>query len=166
MGNSIRPWLTPYHWKKGETGNPAGRRASFINVAVHVWHLTRNGAELVALLLAIARGEAIPMPGRNGNRPPQPQRPNLNQRIQVAQLLLDRGWGKPQRLIELLDDKSPEETHKQNLAMLSTLSDEELAQLRVLLVTARDRAQRAGTLGPSPEPTPRDDSPPASPARD
>jgi hypothetical protein len=109
MANRTRPWLVPIQWQPGQTGNPHGRGVSFISLAAHVRHITQNGRELVDLLLAIVRGESIPLPGRNGNRPPKPQRPNLSQRMQAAELLLDRGWGRAPQVIEFLGDASPEQ---------------------------------------------------------
>jgi hypothetical protein len=141
-----RPWLRP--WQPGQSGNPAGRPPSFLDLAVQVRHLTHNGTELVHLLLAIARGDAIPLPGRNGNRALHPQRPNLNQRMQAAQLLLDRGWGRAKEVIELLGDATPEQQQQMRRALLESLTDDERTQLRALLQRALARTMTAPPEAP------------------
>jgi DNA-binding MarR family transcriptional regulator len=146
---SDRPWLRP--WKPGESGNPAGRVPSFLDLAVQVRQITGNGRELVDLLLAIVRGEAIDLPSRNGDRAPHPQRPNLNQRMQAAQLLLDRGWGRAKEVIELLGDATPEQQQQMRRALLESLTDDERTQLRALLQRALARTM---TAPPAPPPAP------------
>jgi hypothetical protein len=52
-------------------------------------------------------------------------------------------------IIELGGEGSEDERRKQGVAMLRQLSVEERAQLRTLLETARERAERAGEIPPS-----------------
>ena len=94
-GNTTRPRsrLAP-PWKPGQTGNPYGRGVSFISLAARVRHATRDGDEIVSLFLEVFRGEPIAMPGG------RTQRPTLEQRLQAAAWLCDRGWGRAREIIE------------------------------------------------------------------
>ena len=127
------PGAVPWTWKPGQSGNAAGRPPSFLDLAVSVRRITNNGTELVELLLAIARGEAITVPGRNGDRALRPQRPNLTQRMQAAQALLDRGFGKPKEVLELVGDTSAGPERQARRARLLAMTAEERAELHDLL---------------------------------
>jgi hypothetical protein len=59
-------------------------------------------------------------------------RPTLDQRIDAAAWLADRGWGKAKETIELTGEASP----AQRLELLKRLSEDERAQLRGLLQRA------------------------------
>jgi hypothetical protein len=141
------PNLRP--WRVGESGNPAGRSISLVNLALEVRRATRGGRELVELQLAIARGEEILVPGRARG-----QRPNLDQRMAACAWLADRGWGKAREVIELAGEASP----SQRLELLRRLSDSEREQLRGLLTRALEResatsvTEPAAALGPGPAP--------------
>jgi hypothetical protein len=63
---------------------PAGRPLSCLTLAAQVRHLTRDGAELVGFLLAVTRGETLPVPGG------PPQQPSRRQRMYAARGLLER----------------------------------------------------------------------------
>jgi hypothetical protein len=133
-----RPWLKP--WRPGETGNPAGSQAPLRSFAAHIRHQTGFGTEIAAFYLAIMRGEPIKMPakvikrGRNGKKTIAVQyiRPTLDQRIDAAAWLADRGWGKAKETIELTGEASP----AQRLELLRRLSETEREQLRGLLQRA------------------------------
>jgi DNA-binding MarR family transcriptional regulator len=130
-GNTGRfPNLRPA-WKPGQSGNLDGRSISLVNLAMQVRRLTRGGAELIELHLAIARGELIPVAGRA-----QGQRPNLDQRMQAAEWLASRGWGKAKEVIELAGEASP----AQRLELLRRLSAEDRDQLRAILTRALNGA--------------------------
>jgi hypothetical protein len=97
------------------------------------------------------RGEPVRFPqkvirkGKNGRKIAQLYvRPTLDQRIDAAAWLADRGWGKAKETIELTGEASP----AQRLELLRRLSDEDRAQLRGLL----QRALEAKTTQPSEEP--------------
>jgi hypothetical protein len=141
-----RPWLRP--WQPGQSGNPAGRPLSFLDLALQVRQITRNGTELAQFLLAVMHGEAIRVPGRNGDRALAAQRPTLNHRLQAAQLLLDRGWGRAPQVIELLGDATPEQQQQMRRALLESLTDDERTQLRALLQRALARTMTAPPEAP------------------
>ena len=130
----------PAHWfKPGQTGNPYGNTAPLRSFAAHIRHQTGMGREIAAFYLAIMRGEPIKMPGkilrrgRNGRKLLVSYvRPTLDQRIDAAAWLADRGWGKAKETIELTGEASP----AQRLELLRRLSEPEREQLRGLLQRA------------------------------
>ncbi|HJY45278.1 MAG TPA: hypothetical protein VJ301_11700 [Propionibacteriaceae bacterium] len=85
------------------------------------------GAELAGFFFRIMRGEAIPLKNRR-----MPHVPTLDQRINAAAWLADRGWGKAKETIELTGEASPQE----RVEILRRLSEDERAQLRALLSRA------------------------------
>jgi DNA-binding MarR family transcriptional regulator len=146
VGGRSRTWIKP-----GQVLNPHGNTAPLRSLAAHIRQETGYGRELVALLLAVSRGELIKMPGKRITRRKNGRmvsssyiRPTLDQRIDAAARLLDRGWGKAKEIIELTGEASP----AQRLELLRRLSDEDRAQLRGLL----QRALEAKTTQPSEEP--------------
>jgi hypothetical protein len=101
--------------------------------------------------LAIVRGELIKNPGKviskrkNGRKVLVSYvRPTLDQRMQAAAWLADRGWGKAKETIELTGEASP----AQRLELLKRLSDEERAQLRGLLQRALEAQPQASSIPP------------------
>jgi hypothetical protein len=104
---------------------------------------TKGGDELVALQLAIARGEEIPVPGRARG-----QRPTRDQRQQAIEWLANRGWGKVKEYVEL----SGEATPSQRLELLRRLSDEDRNQLREILARALNGASAPGSDAPDDAP--------------
>ena len=85
------------------------------------------------LYLEVMRGNPVKMPGRvikkgkNGRKISVLYvRPTLDQRLDAAAWLADRGWGKAKETIELTGEASP----AQRLELLRRLSDEDRAQLR------------------------------------
>jgi len=131
----------PAHWfKPGNNANPYGNTAPLRSFAAHIRQETGFGREIAAFYLAIMRGEPIKMPeklirrGRNGRKLIATAyiRPTLDQRIDAAAWLADRGWGKAKETIELTGEASP----AQRLELLRRLSEPERDQLRALLQRA------------------------------
>jgi hypothetical protein len=151
--------VEPHHyqylqkWKPGVSGNPLGAGVSKMKLAVEIRQISKNGREMVDFLFNVMRGLLLPMPvknGPNGRGSGKPPRPSPELRVRAAEILLDRAFGKAKEIIELVGEGSEDERRRQNIAMLKQLSVEEQEQLRTLLKTARERAERAGEIPPSP----------------
>jgi len=69
------PWLEPYRWRPGETGNRGGRLGK---LAQRVRQATRDGQDLVTFLVDVMNDA--------GER--------TRDRLHAAEMLLSRGWGK------------------------------------------------------------------------
>ena len=97
------------------------------------------------------------MPGRNGHRALTPQRPTLTQRLQAAQALLDRGFGRPKEVLEFVGDTTPEHERQARRARMQAMTDEERAELHTLITRASAlMAPREWTPAPeieAPDPT-------------
>jgi hypothetical protein len=85
------------------------------------------------------RGEPIKCPGTSRKRlKNEPKlkdlwvRPTLEHRMQAAEWLANRGWGKAKETIELTGEASP----AQRLELLRRLSEPERHQLRAILARA------------------------------
>jgi hypothetical protein len=142
--------LAPYQYRPGQSGNVGGIGVNKIKLAVQIRKISKNGREMVDFLFAVMRGEPLPLPGKHGrNGPGRPPRPSPELRVKAAEILLDRAYGKAKEILELGGEGSEDERRKQGVAMLRQLSVEERAQLRTLLETARERAERAGEIPPS-----------------
>jgi hypothetical protein len=85
------------------------------------------GRELVEFHLAVLRGQAISRPGS-----PKPHRATLDQRLQAAEWLASRGWGRAREIIEMVGETTPE----RRFELLKRLSDREREALRALLAKA------------------------------
>jgi hypothetical protein len=140
-----------FWFKPGQSGNPNGFTGPLRSLASQIRAQTGNGSEIAALYLEIMRGNPVRMPGRTIKKGKNGRkisvlyvRPTLDQRIDAAAWLADRGWGKAKETIELTGEASP----AQRLELLRRLSDEDRAQLRGLL----QRALEAKTTQPSEEP--------------
>jgi hypothetical protein len=132
-GGRITPWVP------GQAGNPLGSTAPLRSLAAEIRRQTGYGRELAALYLAIMRGEPIKCPGTNRkslkNSPKLKDlwvRPTLEHRMQAAEWLANRGWGKAKETIELTGEASP----AQRLELLRRLSEPERHQLRAILARA------------------------------
>jgi hypothetical protein len=108
-----------------------GRSISLVNLALEVRRARRGGRELVELHLVIARGELISVAAAH-----RASARNLDQRMQAAEWLASRGWGKAKEVIELAGEASP----AQRLELLRRLSDEDRDQLRAILTRALNGA--------------------------
>ena len=89
-------------WPPGQSGNPAGRRKSLCEV---IRKQTRDGAEIIAFMVGILRGEPYQYPGL----PPGPHKgvaflPTPGERLEAAQWLADRAWGKAPQVVEATVD--------------------------------------------------------------
>jgi hypothetical protein len=126
-------------WVPGQRGNPRGAAAPLVSLAAEIRRQTGSGRELAALYLAIMRGEPIKCPGTNRKSPKNAPklkdlwvRPTLEHRMQAAEWLANRGWGKAKETIELTGEASP----AQRLELLRRLSEPERLQLRAILARA------------------------------
>jgi hypothetical protein len=54
---TIPPWLIPYQFKPGQSGNPKGPQ---VGIANEIKRMTGGGMELIHVLVRIMRGERIP----------------------------------------------------------------------------------------------------------
>jgi hypothetical protein len=89
--------------------------------------ITNNGQELVAFFASVMRGEPIVRPGH------APQLPRLEVRVQAAEWLADRGFGKARELIEVTGEVA---SSADRVRALARLSDEDRATLRAILARA------------------------------
>jgi hypothetical protein len=132
-------------WKPGVSGNPFGAGRYKLQLAAQIRQISHDGREMVDLLFSVIRGEALPLPGkngRNGRGNGKPPRPSPELRVRAAEILLDRAFGKAKEILELEGEGSEDEQRRRGRAMIAQLSVEERAQLRTLLETARERAER------------------------
>jgi hypothetical protein len=144
-GRSVS-WIKP-----GQVLNPYGNTSPLRSLAAQIRRETGYGNEIAQFYLKILRGEPVRFPEKRITRRKNGRkitsmyvRPTLDQRIDAAAWLADRGWGKAKETIELTGEASP----AQRLELLRRLSDEDRAQLRGLL----QRALEAKTPQPSEEP--------------
>jgi hypothetical protein len=123
--------LTPWQWTHGQSGNPRGSPPSALRLAGLARASTNNGHELVAFFVSVMRGEPIVRPGH------APQLPRLEVRVQAAEWLADRGFGRARELVEVIGDAaSRADKERANVRALARLSDEDRATLRAILTRA------------------------------
>lgn len=72
-------------FQPGQSGNPSGRRRADFTLAAYVREKTRDGRDLVDFLLSIVAN------GRAASKV----------RVQAAEILMDRGFGRPVQQTEL-----------------------------------------------------------------
>ena len=82
----------------GRSGNPGGRKKSLAEV---VRRQTKDGAEIVQFMVAVMRGQEYEYPGL----PPGPHKgvaflPTPQERLEAAQWLADRAFGKAPQVVE------------------------------------------------------------------
>ena len=85
-------------WQPGQSGNPNGRRKTLCEL---VRRQTKDGAEIVAFMVGVLRGEAYAYP----SLPPGPHKgvaflPTPAERLEAAQWLADRAFGKAPQVVE------------------------------------------------------------------
>ena len=132
-----RPWgiLRP-PWQPGESGNLRGPTGGLFQMAAEIRRRTGNGSDVGDVSHGRGGGEAD---SAGGGRV---QHPRLEHRLDAAQWLADRGWGKAKEIIELKDESVT--TPEQRLALLRRLTDEERATLRAILAKALGTADGDG----------------------
>jgi hypothetical protein len=81
-------------WKPGASGNPSGRTKAATHVAKLVREATRDGAEIVETVLAIARGTVATMASERS-------------RTWALEWLADRAFGRPAQSLELSLGEAP-----------------------------------------------------------
>lgn len=73
-----------------EPGNPRGPgRPKGAGLKALIQESTRDGAELVEIMLSVARGQAMKVQGRRRGRTPR-----ISERMEAIKYLTDRGWGR------------------------------------------------------------------------
>jgi hypothetical protein len=133
-------------WKPGVSGNTLGAGVSKLKLAVEIRQISQNGREMIDFLFSVMRGLPLPMPvkkGPNRRGHGKPPRPSPELQVRAAEILLDRAFGKAKEILELGGEGSEDEQRRRSRAMIAQLSVAERAQLRTLLETARERAERA-----------------------
>lgn len=125
-------------WAKGQSGNPKGRENQANSLAARVQTLTRNGQDIIAFLLSVLAGEATGIVRLGGKGKWHDAPASLADRLHAAEILLDRGWGKPGQSLAL----SGQVDHLHSLA---TWSLEDLDAL----VVAKDRLMASGWKPPA-----------------
>jgi len=108
-----RPWLQPYRFKDGQTGNPNGRPKGIVGTAKA---LTHDGADLSRFMWRIYRGLSLgkkevvrvitkPDGTKEELRLMVTVYPTVDQRMEAATWLAERGWGKPRQTHELVSKR-------------------------------------------------------------
>jgi hypothetical protein len=114
-------------WRAGTSGNPGGRTKASVEVAKLVRAATKDGAELVDLVLAIARGTHETIKSERS-------------RTWALEWLADRAFGRPVQSIEL---QMPEAARPLNFAVLS---DAELEAIEVIYAKLEGRDPQSAPL--------------------
>jgi hypothetical protein len=117
-------------WQRGQSGNPGGRQSALTK---YIRGETKEGKELVDLLLAVTRGEVSWTTTRKGIRSGAKgdikhvqtveMVPTIGDRLEASRMLLDRGWGRPR---ELEEQEEPVFSNRRELmiAALEVIRDE------------------------------------------
>ncbi len=111
-------------WRPGQSGNPLGHHLSIHGFAAQIRRATGNGQQLISFFKDVLEGNPITRHGR------KPLIPDLDQRIEAARWLADRGWGRAKEFLEITGETT---SAAQRLELLRRLSDDERVQLRGLL---------------------------------
>jgi len=106
-------------WQKGQSGNPSGRRDR--GLVAYIKEQTGDGREIIDYVLSVLRDE----------------RASTRHRLQAAEWLSDRAFGRPRQEVELRTDEDSERH-----ARLAALSPQERAELRVELLRRLEEETR------------------------
>jgi hypothetical protein len=107
------PELVPHRFEKGVSGNPNGRPRGIVAVAKA---LTHDGADLSRFMWRIYRGKSLgdkevvrvvvkPDGTKEEIRLKVKVYPTVDQRMEAATWLAERGWGKPRQTHELVSKR-------------------------------------------------------------
>jgi hypothetical protein len=122
---------------------------SRLKLAMQVRKLSHDGRDLIDFLFSVVRGEPLPLPGKNGSKSAgRPPRPTPELRVKAAEMLLDRGFGNPKELLELVGEQTEAERQQMRKAMVKHMSEAEREQFSALLHAALERAEAAGDIPP------------------
>jgi len=123
---NLRPWTDqdrrlaiPAHRSPQTT---SARR----DLSQYVREQTKNGQEIADFMLAILRGHQVKVGGRN-------RYATLRHALVAADWLANRAFGLPKEHIELTDETT---TRAQRLTLIASMSEEDRATLRALMVRA------------------------------
>ena len=100
-------------WRPGQSGNPLGHHLSIHGFAAQIRRATGNGQQLISFFKDVLEGNPITRPGR------KPLIPDLDQRIEAARWLADRGWGRAKEFLEITGETT---SAAQRLELLRRLS--------------------------------------------
>lgn len=103
---STKPALVGRPWRPGQSGNPSGANGKQKGLATLVRRSTKQGRELVAFMLDVARGAPIKMSVTTvgGTVLDVERRATVADRMEAVRWLADRGWGKAREVIRLEDE--------------------------------------------------------------
>jgi hypothetical protein len=128
---NLRPWTSSDRAVRG-TAHVNPKRRSLVH---YIRSRTDDGREMADFMLAVLRGERLRIPGVP---PTRARSANIRLRMQAADWLANRAFGFPKESLEVTDG----ETRQERLTLLASMSDDDLAALRVILLRALEaRAQ-------------------------
>ena len=115
-------------FRPGQSGNPGGKKKG---VAELVRAQTKDGRDIIAFMVAVMQGRAYDYP----DLPPGPHRgvafvPSPDERLQAAQWLADRAFGKAPQVVEATIDS----TSTQVDVLAITLADADVDRLTAALL--------------------------------
>lgn len=139
LGSSGSPvakgsWLAPYSFKPGQSGNPLGGKLPAHTLAAYVRSKTGEGQAIIDFLLAVIAGT-------------DDKFKKVADKLFAAKLLLERGWGQPQQVIQFTQDPNSKPVFD-----LSKLSDEKFQSAKKLLeILSEAVAEPEKAENPSPD---------------
>src|SRR5262245_48014670 len=131
------PGFTAQQFQPGQSGNPRGSQGLFRDLARQIREESGEGTELVRFMFKVLRGGEF----RVGRKKSYPK---IETRVFAAQWLADRGYGRAKEIVELIDERTPEERR----ALVRVMTDAERATLRAVLEAAQARLAVDGAAPP------------------